>query len=411
MNSKNEPVKIVMVSIGGYGYYYLRVIFDEFPRGEVEVAAVVDPFAESCRIYPEIQKRKIPAYKDLESFYADGHKADLVIISSPIQFHIPQTCTALKNGSHVLCDKPLGTSIQEADEMISLSEETGRWIMIGYQWSFSQSILDLKKDIIDQVFGKPIRLKTICLWPRGDDYYHRNNWAGKLKDEKGRWILDSPVNNAMAHYVHNQFYVLGKEINTSAYPDELTAELYRATPIENYDTAAIRIKTPENVEILFYGSHVSEVEKGPMFQFEFENAMISFAELHDDIIAVFRDGRTKRYPSPFADHQFKKTFEAVKKVRDPGIPVVCGPEASRPQLICTHGAQESVPDVQSLPERMTVRNEKEQRWMAKGLDTVLFECYQKGILPSEAGYSWAVKGKTVQLRDYKRFPSINFKDR
>ena len=129
--------------------------------------------------------------------------------------------------------------------------------MIGYQWSFSKAIQSLKNDIIKGLFGKPIRLKTLALWPRDDEYYGRNNWAGRIKENQGKWVLDSPMNNAVAHYLHNMFYVLGFEVDSSAVPKQVIAECYRANPIENYDTAVCRILTTDDVEILFYASHAS----------------------------------------------------------------------------------------------------------------------------------------------------------
>src|SRR5690606_17230028 len=106
-------------------------------------------------------------------------------------------------------------------------------------------------------------------------YYRRSGWAGKIRDPEGRWILDSPANNAMAHDLHNMFYVLGKKTDESAVPAWVEAELYRAYPIENFDTAAVRCRTADGVDVLFYVSHVPLAEKGPVFSYEFERATVS----------------------------------------------------------------------------------------------------------------------------------------
>ena len=129
---------------------------------------------------------------------------------------------------------------------------------VGYQWSFSPAVQALKDDIRSGLFGAARKLKCLYLWPRDEGYYARNDWAGKRKDAEGAWVLDSPVQNAMAHDLHNMFYVLGKTRETSARPAEVEAELYRANAIENFDTAAARIRTEEGVEILFFVSHASE---------------------------------------------------------------------------------------------------------------------------------------------------------
>jgi len=182
---KNKTVTILISAIGGYGYYYLKSLFEDYSENKIKIVGVIDPQAEKSDLYTEVVKRKIPVFDEIEDFYNQNGKADLAIIVSPIQYHVQQSCIALQNGSNVLCDKPIGGSIIEAKIIIQTQKEYKKWIMIGYQWSFSKAIQDLKKDILSGIFGKPIRFKTLCFWPRGFDYYNRNNWAGKIKDKNG----------------------------------------------------------------------------------------------------------------------------------------------------------------------------------------------------------------------------------
>lgn len=400
---EKKPVSVVLVGIGGMGLHYLIAILEELSPGEVKLEAAVDPFPQKSERYNELKTRGIPAFSSLNEFYESGYSAELVIISSPIHFHVAQSCEALHHGSHVLCEKPIGVTIQDARHMIRERDAARRWVMIGYQWSYSAAIQALKKDILEDKLGKPVRLKSLYLWPRNESYYQRNNWAGRKKDDEGNWILDSPANNAIAHYLHNMFYVLGDQIDSSAQPVEVLAELYRAYSIENYDSVAARIFTNEGAELLFYASHSTSEEQGPMFSFEFERATVTYNEFSDDIIVTDRQGQEKHIGSPEAEHPFKKLFEAVEAVREPRT-VICGPEASISQTLCINGIQESFPEVITFPESM-IRHDKEKgrRWV-KGLSDTFFDCYQKGILPSEACFSWAKQGRLVDLRNYKFFP-------
>ncbi|HBM81445.1 MAG TPA: gfo/Idh/MocA family oxidoreductase, partial [Clostridiaceae bacterium] len=154
--------------------------------------------------------------------------------------------------------------------------------------------------------GKLLRLKTIVLWPRDENYFRRG-WAGKKRDGRGNWILDSVANNATAHYLHNMLYVLGEEEDRSACPGSVTAELYRANKIENYDTAAIRVYTKNEAEILFIASHAVDEQIAPKFIFEFEKARVEY-ESEDgsgEIKALFNDGTVKNYGSPNEEHIIK----------------------------------------------------------------------------------------------------------
>lgn len=398
-----KPVSVVMVGIGGYGCSYLKTLLEGFPPGDIELCGSVDPSAEKSELYRELKRRKVPLFTTLEDFYTAGNFADLAVISSPIHFHVPQSITALQNGSHALCDKPLGATVQEAKDLIRVRDASGKRVKIGYQWSYSPSIQTLKKDIMKGLFGRPKRLKTLCLWPRDWDYFHRNDWAGKKRDNSGRWILDSPVNNAMAHFLHNLFYLLGDEISSSACPKEVTAEIYRVYPIENFDSAACRILTQQNTELLFYGSHATYADRGPIFNLEFEDAVISYGEFSDKIAAKDNKGAEKNYGSPEKDHPFLKLFEAVDSVKHPK-PDVCGPEAAFSQTLCMNGIQESVPEILTFPKSLIHEENTQGRIWIKGLDEVLYRCYQQGVLPSEIKVRWAKKGKTINLENYHFFP-------
>jgi len=400
-----RKTSVLMVGIGGYGYYYTLTLLNEISSDEADLVGVVDPMAEKSPIFEKIKEMKVPVFDEIDQFYAAGHKADLVVISSPIQYHFPQTKTALENGSHVLLDKPIGATVQEVDELIRIRDLHKRWVMVGYQWSYSQAIQDLKSDIMNGVLGKPMRLKSFCLWPRKDDYYQRNNWAGKMKDAQGRWVLDSPVNNALAHFVHNMFYVLGAEKGRSAVPAKVQAECYRANPIENYDTGIFRATTTEGTEILFYGAHGIYNKIGPKFRFEFEKGFVTYGEFDENLTAYFKDGSRKSYGDPNADHQFLKLMKAVKAVQEEDPEIVCGLEAARSQTLCMNGVQESVGSVVPFPEEIIIRDEVDQRYWAQNVDYNLCECYRLNALPSELKFPWAKAGEVFDLKNYDHFPS------
>jgi predicted dehydrogenase len=251
-----EPVSLVMVGIGGMGAAYLEALLARKDENLVRITGAVDPRPNRCKQYVEMRALGVPCFVSLQDFYRN-RKAELAILSSPIQAHMPQTTLALSNGSHVLCEKPAAGTIQEVRAAVAAERDSGRWVAVGYQWSFSGAVQALKADIRAGLFGAPKAFKCLYLWPRDEGYYARNDWAGKKRDAEGNWILDSPVQNAMAHDLHNMFYVLGPETDASARPVEVEAELYKANAIENFDTAAVRARTAEGVELLRTGGRSS----------------------------------------------------------------------------------------------------------------------------------------------------------
>lgn len=368
------PVKILFSAISGYGYYYLKTLFEEIPEDQAIICGVIDPQPEKSGHFPEIISRGVPIYSDIESFFNDGNQADLTVIASPLQYHVPQSIIAMKNGSNVLVDKPVGVTHAELKRLIAVKNQTRKWVEVGYQWSFSTPIQELKSDILSGKFGRPLRMKTICLWPRPYEYYTRNNWAGRIFSEDGSLVLDSIANNACAHFLHNMFFLDGPEMNRSSVPVSVSGERYRAYDIQNYDTVVCRVVTDNKTEILFYASHVSENKLNPSFEFEFENAVVRLNEDSDGIAATLADGSIINYGHPDDDHQFKKLFMAIGACNQPSS-MICPPEAALSQTLCINALHELPEEIQTFSST-SVAISQDRRWV-RGLGEKLIAAYER----------------------------------
>jgi len=391
-------MRVALVGIGGYGALYTRALLAEAKLHRVDFVGIIDPLPEQCPVFPDVQSAGVPAYPDLGAFYLENY-TDLLIIAAPIPFHKPMTLQALEYGDAVLCEKPLAGSWEDGLAMFEAQRTHRLPVAIGYQWSFDPAVQALKADIQAGVFGRPLCFKTLVLWSRRLSYYQRSSWAGRQRMPDGAWVLDSPVNNATAHYLHNMLYILGRDKGTSAWPDRLEAELYRANDIENYDAAAIRVWTDTGVEILFYSAHPVVGDTGPWAVYEFENAAITYrAGEYPSFVAEFKDGTKKDYQGPVTGHM-EKLWEVVAALRSGSQPV-CGIEAALPHLLCVHGAQQSGA-IQSLgePYRQKTEYEHDRLVWVDGLAEVFQESFERGQLPAETGLaSWAKPGREIDLR-------------
>jgi predicted dehydrogenase len=402
-----KTVSIALVGISGFGSSYVNRILNESKDGNIRLVAVVDISPEKCGRLQELRDMGAEVYSSLDSFYGSGGEADLVIIVSPIHFHAHHTLTALENGSHVLCEKPAAATIQDAIRMAETGERLRKLVSIGYQWSYSSAIQALKSDAIAGVFGKPVRFKTFISWPRSASYYTKRHWAARVKSEGGQWILDSPVHNATAHYLHNCFYILGKTRETSSMPVDVQAELYRANTIENYDTAALRAHTEDGVEILHFVSHAVPSDIGPVISYEFERATIIY-ERHasNTFIARSKSGSVKNYGDP-EDGGREKFWTTVNAVRTGGKSL-CDVRAAIPQMLCANGAQESM-EVVNFPDTLVRKtgSQEDPLTVVNGLQAALLQCFNLGILPHEhGGVHWARKSQLISLKGYRHFPSL-----
>lgn len=393
----SNAISLALVGIGGYGNGYVNALLDSPNPDGFRLVAGIDPSPSTCQRLAELRSRDVPIYPSLEAFHAAG-RAELVIISSPIQFHARQTVAALAQGSHVLCEKPLCATLDEAKQMREARDAAGKLVAIGYQWSFGKAVQELKADILAGRLGAAKRLRCLTLWPRDEQYYKRNAWAGAARDPQGNWVLDSPVNNACAHHLHNMLYVLGPAVDQSAKPALLVAELYRANEIGNYDTAALRCRTGDGVELLFLTSHACAVSRGPIFSYEFEKATVDFVDGPGSTIAAhFHDGTERTYGPPI-EARDRKLWMTMDDIRH-GTRTVCGIEAASAHTQCVWAAHQSQPKIAEFPsDCVQVSGDAGKRKTSvSGLPEALTHCYAEWKLPSELEIDWAVRGREVSV--------------
>lgn len=395
----SNKIKTALIGIGGYGDAYLAALLHDPKSAGAEFIAAVEPNPDRCRRMDELKARRIPIYPDIEELFKRA-EVDLAMIVTPIHLHAAQTCLAMRSGAHVLCEKPLGGTMRDAYLMLETQHATGKFAAIGFQWSFSNAVQTLKADIARGLLGRPVRMRTLVFFPRPMSYFRRNDWAGRVMTASGQLVLDSPVNNATSHYLHNMFYLLGPSARSSAKLTSVQAELYRANDIENYDTASLRCRTEDGVEVLFYSTHAVASVRGPVLRCEFEDAAVEYdAANGGQFIARFSNGEIKNYGSPNVDRN-EKIWQAIDAAGNGGK-VACGIDAAMAHSQCVLASQQSTPEIVNFPSRLknTTLIGDEQMICIDGLADTFIQCYERGILPSEnSNTDWGRGGSVIDLR-------------
>lgn len=338
-----EKVRILAVGVGGFAQGYLAELLQE-ENPDFEFVGMVEVMPQSHAAYQELVRRGVPLYTTMEEFYAQ-HTADLAIIVTPTHFHTRQILCALNHGSNVMCEKPLTGNSADEEILVKTMQETGKFVIIGYQWSYAKAILDLKADIMAGLYGKPLLLKSLVLWPRPKSYYRRGGgWGGKIYAPDGSIINDSVVSNATAHYLHNMLYVTGGADGRSSEVTELDCTLLRVNEIENFDTATLQFTMDNGAKGIYIVSHSTEETVHPHFEYRFEKGVVTYSSTTyssaDQVITgTFADGTVKIYGDPFADIQ-RKVYLAIEKARNPeGFIPACGVPAAAPQVRCVEKIQ------------------------------------------------------------------------
>jgi predicted dehydrogenase len=94
-----------------------------------------------------------PLFDSLQEMLAQT-KPDMVAIVTPTATHFELTKECLQAGCHVLCEKPFMSSVQEARDIVALSEQTGKMVVVNNQYRFMNIHEAAKNSIGTTEFGE-----------------------------------------------------------------------------------------------------------------------------------------------------------------------------------------------------------------------------------------------------------------
>ncbi|MEM1270635.1 MAG: Gfo/Idh/MocA family oxidoreductase [Bacteroidota bacterium] len=121
-----------------------------------------------------------PAYTDLDALLSDP-ELDAVLVTTPDKVHAEQVIAAAKHGKHVLCEKPMATSLEETREMIDACELAGVKLGIAYQMRFHAGVRAVHDMIQSGRLGPLRHMRVQWTFQAQDD----SNW--RASDEVGKW--------------------------------------------------------------------------------------------------------------------------------------------------------------------------------------------------------------------------------
>jgi predicted dehydrogenase len=155
---------------------------------------------------------------------------DVIDICTPPYLHVAQTLQALEAGRHVICEKPLAGSLQEADRVAEAEKRSGRRVMPIFQYRFGHGIQKLKFLADQGITGRAYLTTVETAWRRRAAYY-AVPWRAKWATELG-----GPLVNLAIHGHDLVYYLLGPARSVSAHLTTLV------NPIETEDCVAATLE-------------------------------------------------------------------------------------------------------------------------------------------------------------------------
>jgi len=187
-----------------------------------------------CDIIEEKAKEKgeqynIPYYIDMDEMMKN-EDIDVVSVLSESGYHAKHVLNLAKYGKHIVVEKPMALTLDDADAMIKACDENNARLFVVKQNRFNVPVVKLREAMEADRFGKLVLGTIRVRWCRDQNYYDQADWRGK-------WSMDGGVlTNQASHHVDLLEWMMG-DIE-SVFAKSTTA----LVDIEAEDTAIVTLK-------------------------------------------------------------------------------------------------------------------------------------------------------------------------
>jgi phthalate 4,5-cis-dihydrodiol dehydrogenase len=135
----------------------------------------------------------VETYTDAEAMCRSPN-VDAVYVATPNRLHMEHALAAIENGKHVLCEKPMTITLEDAEVMVKAAERKGVHLAVNVKHSFEQRVLKLREMVRTSRYGQ---LRMINYWFYNDWLYRPRTpeeltpeWGGGVPWRQGPHQLD-----------------------------------------------------------------------------------------------------------------------------------------------------------------------------------------------------------------------------
>jgi len=183
------------IAVAGAGFAARVVQVPSYRACNAPIAAVADlDTARAEKLAADFGIAKV--YGDWREMIA-AEKPDIVSVCLPNALHRDVTIAALEAGAHVLCEKPLATSVAEAHEMFDAARKAGRVLMAGQHLRYEASVRAIKRVIDSGALGDIYHTEVDALRrlgiPTWGAFHQKSASAGGALYDIGVHVLDQAM--------------------------------------------------------------------------------------------------------------------------------------------------------------------------------------------------------------------------
>jgi len=175
------------------------------------------------------EKFNVPYFADIENLLK-AVDVDLVAVLTESGNHADHVVQVAKFAKHVLVEKPMALTLEDADRMIAACDDAGKKLFVVKQNRFNVPVMKLKEALSENRFGKLVLGTVRVRWCRPQEYYDQAPW-------RGTWAMDGGVlTNQASHHIDMLEWMMGDVESVFAKATTSLAD------IEAEDTAVVTVK-------------------------------------------------------------------------------------------------------------------------------------------------------------------------
>ncbi len=190
-------IKFAIVGCGRISKNHVEAISQ---AAEAELIAVCDTLTDRAQKLGE--ELGIDWYTDYSKML-EREDIDVVAICTPSGLHPEHGILAARAGKHIVCEKPMGITLEKVDEFIKVCDAQKVRLFVVKQNRLNTTMQLLKKAIDKGRFGRIYMIQSNVLWTRPQEYYDMAKWRGTWEFDGGAFM------NQASHYVDSLQWLIG----------------------------------------------------------------------------------------------------------------------------------------------------------------------------------------------------------
>ena len=191
-----SKLKFAILGCGRISSKHVEALINN--QKDAELVAVCDLIEDKALRLKEqyengVKNANVNVYKNYAEMLS-SEKIDVVAIGTESGYHAKHAIDCLNKNVHILVEKPMALSLEDADTMINVAKKNNKKICVSHQNRFNPPIQKLRRAIEEGRFGKIINGTARILWTRDDNYYSQAPWRG-TKDLDGGTLMNQCIHN------------------------------------------------------------------------------------------------------------------------------------------------------------------------------------------------------------------------